>query len=102
MKKNCWEFKRCGRQSGGLKSAELGVCPASIEEGLDGVHDGTNGGRSCWVIAGTLCGGEVQGTYAKKGHNCRACDFYKLVVEEEGEGLVGNFTLMTKTTNKSV
>lgn len=100
MKKNCWEFKRCGRQLGGLKSVELGVCPASTEEGLEGVHGGTNGGRACWVVAGTLCGGEVQGTYAKKSHNCRVCNFYKLVEEEEGDKVIGTFTLMTMVKGK--
>jgi len=28
-KLNCWEFKKCGRQPGGPKVAELGVCPAT-------------------------------------------------------------------------
>jgi len=41
MKKlNCWEFKRCGRQFGGEKVADLGICPAVIEISLEGVHDG--------------------------------------------------------------
>ena len=26
---NCWEVKKCGREPGGAKVAELGVCPAS-------------------------------------------------------------------------
>jgi len=43
MKKpNCWEFKQCGREPGGLLSDELGVCPASTETRLDGVHGGKN------------------------------------------------------------
>jgi len=95
MKLNCWEFKKCGRQAGGRNSRELGVCAASTEGKLEGVHEGTNGGRACWVIAGTLCGGEVQGTYAKKSANCRTCDFFKNVTEEEGDGLTGTFTLLT-------
>jgi len=95
MKKNCWEFKRCGRQAGGFKSAELGVCSASTDDSFDGVHEGTNGGRACWVVAGTLCGGEVQGTYAKKSANCRECDFYKQVSADEGDKLIGTFTLLT-------
>ncbi|MDH4164450.1 MAG: hypothetical protein OEW15_17440 [Nitrospirota bacterium] len=39
----------------------MGLCPAAAEEALDGVHDGTNAGRSCWVVAGTLCKDSVQG-----------------------------------------
>jgi len=95
MKRNCWEFKKCGRQPGGFKSMELGVCPAAANESLDGVHEGANAGRSCWVVAGTLCGGEVQGTYAKKSSNCRQCDFYLMVAGEEGEKFQNSFALLT-------
>jgi hypothetical protein len=40
-------------------------------------------GRSCWVLAGTLCGGRIQGTFAQKYENCTVCDFYKSVKDEE-------------------
>lgn len=84
MKKlNCWEFKKCGREVGGLRVQELGVCPATQEHRLDGVHGGLRGGRSCWVLAGTLCSGQVQGTFAQKYKNCEICDFYKTVKQEE-------------------
>lgn len=82
-KLNCWEFKKCGREPGGDKSKELGICPAAIEVRTEGVHGGKKGGRACWVVAGTLCGGKVQGTYAEKEHNCLACEFYNLVSKEE-------------------
>ncbi len=95
MKSNCWEIKKCGRQPTGNKAAELGVCPAATMEALDGTHGGSNGGRACWVIAGTLCDGEVQGTFSKKSLNCRSCDFYKLVETEESE-LETPFSLLTK------
>jgi hypothetical protein len=84
---NCWEFKKCGRQPGGLKSAELGVCAAATESRMNGVHGGKNGGRACWVLAGTLCGGKVQGTYAQKLGNCMTCDFCQSVRGEEGKNL---------------
>ena len=29
MKKNCWEYKKCGREVGGAKVKDLGVCPAA-------------------------------------------------------------------------
>lgn len=82
-KKNCWEFNQCGRESGGRKSLEAGVCPASQERKLHAIHGGTNGGRACWVIAGTMCNGEMQGTFAQKFRNCMGCDFYNAVQEEE-------------------
>ena len=83
MKKNCWEAMQCGREPGGENVAALGVCPARTEARLDGIHGGWNGGRACWVIAGTLCGGVVQGTFALKFGACEQCDFYRSVQEEE-------------------
>jgi hypothetical protein len=84
MKKlNCWEFKKCGREAGGPQVQEFGVCPATKEQRLDGIHGGSQAGRSCWVLAGTLCGGQVQGTFAQKYRNCEICDFYKMVRKEE-------------------
>jgi hypothetical protein len=84
-KLNCWEFKKCGRELGGKYSLELGVCPASMDVMLDGVHEGVNAGRACWVLAGTMCNGEVTGTFAQKYNDCRQCDFYSTVMEEEGD-----------------
>jgi len=80
---NCWEVKKCGRESGGVHVHDLGVCPATTAEELNGMHGGKNGGRACWFVAGTLCKGDVQGTYAKKYKACLFCDFYKKVKEEE-------------------
>ncbi len=82
-KMNCWEFKQCGRQPGGHNVPDLGLCPAPVEERLDGVHDGTNAGRACWIVSGTFCKGEVQGTFAQKFKNCEACDFYRKVKTDE-------------------
>ena len=83
MKMNCWEFKKCGRQPGGSKTSELGVCPAAESTVLNGAHGGQNAGRACWVIAGSLCGGKIQGTYAKKLVNCWRCEFMNKVKQEE-------------------
>jgi hypothetical protein len=82
-KVNCWEFKKCGRQPGGQKEKELGTCPVTVHGELDGAHEGTNGGRACWVIAGSLCGGKIQGTFAQKLTNCWRCEFMNLVKKEE-------------------
>jgi len=80
---NCWEYKDCGREPGGKKADEFGTCPASTEKSTDGIHRGDNAGRACWIIAGTYCGGETQGSYVAKTENCSECDFFKLVLEEE-------------------
>ncbi len=87
-KQNCWEFKKCGREPGGAKVAELGECEAATREIADGMHGGKNGGRVCWAISGTLCGGKVQGVFAKKVSSCLECDFFKKVLEEEGAELL--------------
>jgi hypothetical protein len=89
-KQNCWEFKSCGREPGGIRANELGVCPASTALSSNGLNQGKNGGRICWAIAGTFCGGRVQGSFAEKQLSCINCDFFKQVVQEEGR----NFLLM--------
>ena len=63
---NCWEYKKCGREKGGSNSEELGVCPAY-----------PNHGKSCATVAGTMCNGKIQGTFAKKVADCMECDFFK-------------------------
>ena len=83
-KKNCWEVKKCGRQEGGEKVEELGLCAAATSGIYDGINQGNLGGRFCWRIAGTLCGGRPQGTAAQKLFNCLSCDFFMQVAEEEG------------------
>jgi hypothetical protein len=83
MKVNCWEYKKCGREPGGSKARELGICLAARETKMDGVHGGSKAGRACWVVAGTLCGGQVQGSFAQKFKECEKCDFYLRVRDEE-------------------
>ena len=61
----------------------MGLCPASTESRLRGINSGENGGRACWALTGTLCGNRVQGTFASKLGDCRQCDFFQLVQQEE-------------------
>lgn len=88
MSQNCWEFKKCGREPEGSRVAELGICPASTDRRADGLNEGRNGGRICWALTGTLCGGTVQGTFAQKLTNCMQCDFYKVVQADQGHNLL--------------
>ncbi len=67
---NCWEFKKCGRD-------KTGDCPAYTRRA----------GRVCWIVAGTMCDGEVQGTFAKKINACIKCDFYQYANKESREQL---------------
>jgi hypothetical protein len=84
-KQNCWEFKECGREPGGKKVAEMGVCGAAILQEADGFLDGKNGGRACSYVAGTICGGKVQGEFAQKIRGCFECGFYRVLQAEHGQ-----------------
>lgn len=87
-RKNCWESMKCGREPGGRRSGELGVCPAASEKKFDGVNRGSASGRFCWTVAVTLCGGEVQGTYAKKFNSYMQCPFLLEVIREEEDAFI--------------
>jgi hypothetical protein len=80
---NCWEFKKCTREPGGALAKDGKACIASVEKRADGVNSGRNGGRACWAIAGTECGGKPQGAFAQKIDTCQSCLFYLMVMEEE-------------------
>ncbi len=93
---NCWEFKKCGREPNGGRARELGVCPAATDTRVNGINHGRNGGRACWALTGTLCGGTVQGSFAAKVGNCLQCDFYKAVRNEEGAQHMGTNAILLK------
>jgi hypothetical protein len=95
-KQNCWEVKKCGRIKGGAHEHDQGICPASNEKRLDGVHGGKNAGRACWVVAGTFCDGKVQGTFAAKYGKCETCAFYQAVKKEEGTNYEMSIVLLSK------
>lgn len=102
MKKklNCWDVKKCGRQPGGDKVEELGVCPVAEETRADGIHGGENGGRCCWAIAGSLCKGERQGSYTEKFGDCHHCDFYETVRREEQPEFKIGITILKEIKKK--
>ena len=96
MGANCWEVKACGRCVDGVKKGGTELCPACTEAKLDGVHGGKAAGRACWVVAGTFCGGQVQGTFGKKFGNCEICEFYQLVKREEAGKFQLSISLLSK------
>ena len=69
----CWEVKTCGQED----------CPVYGEENA-----------RCWQIAGTHCGGEVQGQFAKKFGNCKDCQVYKDSTKDQMLELVESFNNM--------
>ena len=84
LKQNCWEFKQCGREPGGLKTDEFGICPAALDSATEGLLGGKNRGRICWAVMDTLCAGAPQSTFAQKRHFCMTCNFFKQVKQEQG------------------
>ncbi len=74
MLKPCWELKKCERGRGGKKTAELGACPAY-----------PNNGYSCWIVAGTFCDGEPQGSFAQKERTCLVCEVYATYSTSHGD-----------------
>lgn len=82
-RENCWQFKQCGREAGGLRIAELGVCPAAVDTGSNGMNRGENAGRYCWKVAGTLCDEKARGASAQEIKGCENCQFYQLVCKQE-------------------
>lgn len=88
MKTNCWEYLDCGRELSGSQVKESGVCPAVTYSAFHGTNGGYNGGRYCWEVAGTFPIGAIRCPQALVLENCSFCQFYKLVVEEEGKEFV--------------
>lgn len=83
-RQNCWEAMACGREPGGKHASERGICPAAASGEHDGANRGRFRGRVCWLVTGTLCGGHVQGSFAKKMAHCLDCAFLKRVQDDEG------------------
>jgi len=102
-KQNCWEHMKCGRHPGGHAATDLGVCPVSVYEELNGVHGGKNAGRACWAIDDSLCPELMRETPAKKFSGCWKCDFYQRVKNEERSsphGFITTYREMKKIREK--
>ncbi len=102
QKTNCWEFMQCGREPGGVKVDEKGVCPASVDTASNKINSGVNAGRSCWAVAGTFCGGIVQGTFAQKRKSCLSCNFFIKVIEEENKNIEKKNTNLNECLDATV
>ena len=85
MKKNCWEYQGCGFGPQESKNSEGQVCPAAVHEHADGFLGGENGGRSCYFIIGTICGGDGAQTPEEKKNRCNACSFYRDLSNKHGK-----------------
>ncbi len=86
-KLNCWEFKNCGREKGGLLADTLGECPVATSMKHDGMNEGKAGGRVCWMVAAKDIGGRLP--ISCRGGSCHQCDFYRRVNHEQAEKFQG-------------
>jgi len=69
----CWEIKGCRNRE----------CPAYGSEDY-----------RCWLRVGTLCGGEVQGEFAKKYKTCFECEVLRLISQEPVRALYENINTL--------
>lgn len=88
LKLNCWDFFHCDKQAAGIDEKHAHVCPACLEAKLNGIHGGKNGGRACWVVKGTKCGGRITRTFIPKFIICRLCEFRRIVINEESSDFI--------------
>lgn len=84
-KLNCWEFKNCGREPGGLMADVLGECPVGSAMKYDGLNEGVGAGRACWMVPNSVCN-------HKRGASCYDCEFYKRVVFEQDEKIAFKYS----------
>ncbi len=86
-KLNCWEYKKCGREPGGVNARTSGVCVSATNTSMHEINGGINGGRVCWLVAGTYgkSRAEMADCIASKAiSSCYQCDFHSQVLSEEG------------------
>lgn len=83
-KLNCWEFMKCGKEKGGLRSQGNSACPVAADAAAAGLNDGSNGGRLCWVVADACCRQSVQCSTSHHESSCYSCPFRSRVLHEEG------------------
>lgn len=95
-------MKQCGRQPGGSRARQEGVCPASTLMAVNGTNGGVNGGRACWALTGTMSGphDKVQGVFARDLSSCYACRFYEQVMSEEGVRFEGTVQIVKKLRDR--
>jgi diguanylate cyclase (GGDEF)-like protein len=71
----CWKFLKCEDHN----------CPAYHSDDY-----------RCWLIAGTLCGGEVQGVFAHKHISCYSCKVFRQYTSSAASSLYENIGIIIK------
>lgn len=85
---NCWQFMGCKFNNNFINIRMLNnndseTCPVLFNEKYNGINNGLNAGRICWLVLNTRCYGYLQKDYCQKIMICSTCEFYNLVKEEE-------------------
>ncbi|MEA3559059.1 MAG: hypothetical protein U9R75_07390 [Candidatus Thermoplasmatota archaeon] len=89
MKKNCWDIKDCGRGPEGRLVKEKGECPVVNAKELDGVNDGSFGGRICWTVRTRDESGKLVPNWSKPDRDCLNCYVMDRIRIEEGSVSIG-------------
>jgi len=71
--RTCWEIKSC----------QYKACPVYGQRNV-----------RCWQIAGTHCGGAIQGQFAKKIGDCQNCEIYMTATSTPLQGIKETFNNM--------
>ncbi len=74
----CYEVKHCRDKK----------CPCYGQEAM-----------RCWQVAGTFCGGKVQGTFAQKYQSCSECEVYKKATSDPLDQIGEHFNNMMYILN---
>jgi len=69
----CWEIKNCTRDN----------CPSFLDADC-----------RCWLKTGTLCGGEIQGDFAKKYKSCFSCEVLGQVEDDALRSLYEHINIL--------
>ncbi|PKK82248.1 MAG: hypothetical protein CVT49_14585 [candidate division Zixibacteria bacterium HGW-Zixibacteria-1] len=81
-KLNCWEYRNCGMEPGGIFSEIHGACPVPQMMKFDGANGGRGAGRACWMVMNKVSGKDPF-ICRHKRESCIHCDFYRRVHSEE-------------------
>jgi len=68
-------MKRCRGKKKPLDCWTIRKCPPELRDRCPAWE--FQGGCHCWLINGTICGGEVQKTWQKKMALCRKCEVFR-------------------------
>ena len=79
---NCWEYRNCGLEPGGIFAEIHGTCPVPEAMRYDGVNGGRGAGRACWTVMNSGSGNEPF-VCRNRRQSCFHCEFYLRVHSEE-------------------